>query len=118
MYGLISLTRKYLLPHLQPPTRTSFEETSHSLSEQFDAAQQLLDELRLRPRFPLPNSRILFELQDERLLRVRRRPTMDRLESIADVRGKIIPGRLRNHAADYTFPQGILFRPVFRLRKI
>lgn len=46
MYGLAALTRKYLLPHLQPPTKTSFEETSHNLSEQFDAAQALLDDLK------------------------------------------------------------------------
>ena len=46
MYGLVSLTKKYLLPHLQPPTRSSFESTSHDLSEQFDAAQLLLEELK------------------------------------------------------------------------
>lgn len=55
MYGLASLAQKYLLPHLQPPTRTSFEQTSSSLSEQFDAAQSLLEEIKLQTK----------ELQDD-----------------------------------------------------
>lgn len=46
VYGLTALARKYLTPHLQPPSSTAFQETSASLAEQYDAAQAALDELR------------------------------------------------------------------------
>lgn len=46
MYGMASLARKYLLPHLQPPTTTSFQQTSTELAEQFDEASKLLAELQ------------------------------------------------------------------------
>ncbi|KAK1923138.1 peroxisomal membrane anchor protein conserved region-domain-containing protein [Papiliotrema laurentii] len=45
VYGLTALARKYLVPHLRPPTTSSFQQTSQSLSEQYDAAQASLDEL-------------------------------------------------------------------------
>jgi len=38
--------QKYLLPHLQPPSTTSFQSTSASLSEQYDEAARLLSELQ------------------------------------------------------------------------
>ena len=38
--------QKYLVPHLKPPTTSSFQQTSTSLEEQYDKAQSLLDELK------------------------------------------------------------------------
>ncbi|GJJ08774.1 hypothetical protein Clacol_002993 [Clathrus columnatus] len=46
MYGVISLARKYLLPHLQPPTVTAYEADKDALNAQFDAAEALLKELQ------------------------------------------------------------------------
>ncbi|GHJ87407.1 hypothetical protein NliqN6_3809 [Naganishia liquefaciens] len=48
MYGMISLAKKFLLPHLQPPTTTEFERTSTDLTAQFDEATQLLADLQKR----------------------------------------------------------------------
>lgn len=39
-------SQKYLLPHLQPPTTTSFQQTSAELASQFDEASKLLAELQ------------------------------------------------------------------------
>jgi peroxin-14 len=38
--------KKYLAPHLKPPSSTAFQETSSELSAQYDAAQSALDELK------------------------------------------------------------------------
>ncbi|KAJ9109688.1 hypothetical protein QFC19_001918 [Naganishia cerealis] len=46
MYGMISLAKKFLLPHLRPPTTTAFEQTSTDLTAQFDEATQLLADLQ------------------------------------------------------------------------
>ncbi|ORY27994.1 peroxisomal membrane anchor protein conserved region-domain-containing protein [Naematelia encephala] len=46
VYGLTALARKYLLPHLQPPSSTSFQSTSAELSAQYDEASTLLKELQ------------------------------------------------------------------------
>ncbi|CAK9785612.1 hypothetical protein CC85DRAFT_272469 [Cutaneotrichosporon oleaginosum] len=46
VYGLTALARKYLTPHLKPPSSTAFQETSASLAEQYDAAQAALDDLK------------------------------------------------------------------------
>ncbi|GMK59191.1 hypothetical protein CspeluHIS016_0702060 [Cutaneotrichosporon spelunceum] len=46
VYGLTALARKYLAPHLKPPSSTAFQETSASLAEQYDAAQAALDDLK------------------------------------------------------------------------
>ncbi|CAK5280554.1 unnamed protein product [Mycena citricolor] len=45
-YGAVSLFKKYLLPHLQPPTSTAYEEDRDALTAQFDAAEALLKELQ------------------------------------------------------------------------
>jgi len=37
MFGIVSLVRKYLLPHLRPPEQTAFESSRDALTEQFDA---------------------------------------------------------------------------------
>ncbi|WWC72753.1 uncharacterized protein I206_106717 [Kwoniella pini CBS 10737] len=45
VYGLSVLAKKYLLPHLQPPSTTSFQDTSSSLTSQYDEASKLLTDL-------------------------------------------------------------------------
>ncbi|KAL5534152.1 hypothetical protein ACEPAG_613 [Sanghuangporus baumii] len=46
MFGAVSLARKYLMPHLRPPTSTAYEEDRDALTEQFDAAEKLLKEIQ------------------------------------------------------------------------
>lgn len=38
--------KKYLLPHLQPPSSTAYEQDRDSLNAQFDAAEALLKEIQ------------------------------------------------------------------------
>ncbi|EKM83825.1 hypothetical protein AGABI1DRAFT_117296 [Agaricus bisporus var. burnettii JB137-S8] len=45
-YGAISLFKKYLQPHLQPPTASAYEEDRDALNAQFDAAEALLKEIQ------------------------------------------------------------------------
>lgn len=45
-YGAISLFKKYLLPHLKPPTATAYEQDRDALTAQFDAAEALLKEIQ------------------------------------------------------------------------
>ena len=45
-YGAVSLFKKYLLPHLQPPSSTAYEEDRDALTAQFDAAEALLKEIQ------------------------------------------------------------------------
>ncbi|KAJ7631008.1 hypothetical protein FB45DRAFT_990856 [Roridomyces roridus] len=45
-YGAVALFKKYLLPHLQPPTSTAYEEDRNALTAQFDAAEALLKEIQ------------------------------------------------------------------------
>ncbi|KAF8168038.1 hypothetical protein B0H34DRAFT_804053 [Crassisporium funariophilum] len=45
-YGAVSLFKKYLFPHLQPPTSTAYEEDRDALEAQFDAAEALLKEIQ------------------------------------------------------------------------
>lgn len=46
MYGAVALARKYLLPHLKPPSSTVYEEDRDALTAQFDAAEALLKEIQ------------------------------------------------------------------------
>ncbi|KAL1739849.1 hypothetical protein HDZ31DRAFT_48674 [Schizophyllum fasciatum] len=46
MYGAVSLFKKYLAPHLQPPDSTAYEEDRDALTAQFDAAEALLKEIQ------------------------------------------------------------------------
>ncbi|KAJ8469443.1 hypothetical protein ONZ45_g16888 [Pleurotus djamor] len=46
MYGAAAVLRKYLLPHLQPPSSTAYEGDRDALTAQFDAAEQLLKEIQ------------------------------------------------------------------------
>ncbi|KAJ7706100.1 peroxisomal membrane anchor protein conserved region-domain-containing protein, partial [Mycena rosella] len=45
-YGAVALFKKYLLPHLQPPTSTAYEQDRDALTTQFDAAEALLKEIQ------------------------------------------------------------------------
>ncbi|KAJ7254035.1 hypothetical protein B0H12DRAFT_1115652 [Mycena haematopus] len=45
-YGAVALFKKYLLPHLQPPTSTAYEADRDALTSQFDAAEALLKEIQ------------------------------------------------------------------------
>ncbi|KAI0257559.1 hypothetical protein BJV78DRAFT_1349405 [Lactifluus subvellereus] len=44
-YGTIALARKYLFPHLQPPSSTAYQEDRDALTAQFDAAEAILKEI-------------------------------------------------------------------------
>lgn len=44
-YGAVSLFRKYLLPHLKPPTATAYEQDRDALTAQFDVAEALLKDI-------------------------------------------------------------------------
>ncbi|KAH7931049.1 hypothetical protein BV22DRAFT_1101415 [Leucogyrophana mollusca] len=45
-YGAASLFKKFLLPHLRPPTATAYEQDRDALTAQFDAAEALLKEIQ------------------------------------------------------------------------
>jgi peroxin-14 len=45
MYGLLTLSKKYLLPHLRPPTQSAFLSTSQSLADQNEQLEELLSQL-------------------------------------------------------------------------
>ncbi|THH30080.1 hypothetical protein EUX98_g4105 [Antrodiella citrinella] len=45
-YGAVSLFRKYISPHLRPPSATAYEEDRDALTAQFDAAEALLKEIQ------------------------------------------------------------------------
>ncbi|KAG7450443.1 uncharacterized protein BT62DRAFT_1001265 [Guyanagaster necrorhizus] len=45
-YGAVALFKKYLLPHLQPPSTTAYEQDRDALNAQFDAAEALLKEIQ------------------------------------------------------------------------
>jgi len=46
VYGAVSLFKKYLQPHLQPPSTTAYEQDRDALTAQFDAAEALLKEIQ------------------------------------------------------------------------
>ncbi|KAH7883657.1 hypothetical protein F5I97DRAFT_1938352 [Phlebopus sp. FC_14] len=45
-YGFVSLFKKFMLPHLRPPTATAYEQDRDTLTAQFDAAETLLKEIQ------------------------------------------------------------------------
>ncbi|KAI0067728.1 hypothetical protein BV25DRAFT_1834756 [Artomyces pyxidatus] len=45
-YGAAALARKYLIPHLKPPTSTAYEADRDAMTAQFDAAEALLKEIQ------------------------------------------------------------------------
>ncbi|KZW02611.1 hypothetical protein EXIGLDRAFT_829141 [Exidia glandulosa HHB12029] len=46
MYGLASLARKYLWPHMQPPASTAYEADRDALAAQFDAVAALVADMQ------------------------------------------------------------------------
>ncbi|KAJ1311079.1 hypothetical protein OPQ81_009583 [Rhizoctonia solani] len=46
MYGLAALARKYVIPHLKPPSEDAFEATTSQLTAQFDEAAALLKQIQ------------------------------------------------------------------------
>ncbi|KAG8773586.1 peroxisomal membrane protein pex14 [Ceratobasidium sp. 428] len=46
MYGVAALAKKYIMPHLQPPSEDAFEATSSQLTAQFDEAATLLKQIQ------------------------------------------------------------------------
>ncbi|KAJ7070961.1 peroxisomal membrane anchor protein conserved region-domain-containing protein [Mycena amicta] len=62
-YGAVALFKKYLLPHLQPPTSTAYEEDRDALTAQFDAAEALLKEIQAESAAV----RVAVEAQKERI---------------------------------------------------
>lgn len=46
MYGITALARKYIVPHLQPPSEDAFEATASQLNAQFDEAAALLKQIQ------------------------------------------------------------------------
>ncbi|KAI0721269.1 hypothetical protein C8T65DRAFT_825844 [Cerioporus squamosus] len=45
-YGAAALFRKYVLPHLRPPSVTAYEQDKDAMAAQFDAAEALLKEIQ------------------------------------------------------------------------
>jgi len=45
-YGAIALFRKYLLPHLRPPSSTAYEQDRDDLQAAFDAAEAMLKDIQ------------------------------------------------------------------------
>jgi hypothetical protein len=45
-YGAVALFKKFLLPHLKPPSATAYEQDRDALTAQFDAAEALLKEIQ------------------------------------------------------------------------
>ncbi|CDO76640.1 hypothetical protein BN946_scf184868.g54 [Trametes cinnabarina] len=45
-YGAVALFKKYVAPHLKPPSATAYEEDKDALTAQFDAAEALLKEIQ------------------------------------------------------------------------
>ncbi|KZT05941.1 uncharacterized protein LAESUDRAFT_654987 [Laetiporus sulphureus 93-53] len=62
-YGAVSLFKKYVLPHLQPPSSTAYESDKDSLTAQFDAAEALLKEIQTESAA----IRVAVEQQNERI---------------------------------------------------
>ncbi|QRV76301.1 peroxisomal membrane anchor protein (Pex14) [Ceratobasidium sp. AG-Ba] len=46
VYGVAALARKYIVPHLQPPSEDAFEATTSQLNAQFDEAAALLKQIQ------------------------------------------------------------------------
>ncbi|KAI0800904.1 hypothetical protein C8Q74DRAFT_1454470 [Fomes fomentarius] len=65
-YGAISLFRKYVSPHLQPPSTTAYEQDKDAMAAQFDAAEALLKEIQAETAAV----RTAVEEQNQRVIKV------------------------------------------------
>ncbi|KAL7285178.1 hypothetical protein ACG7TL_000271 [Trametes sanguinea] len=77
-YGAIALFRKYVSPHLKPPSATAYEEDKDAMNAQFDAAEALLKEIQAETAAV----RAAVEEQNERVIRV----TEDVENAVKDMR--------------------------------
>ncbi|KAJ7225446.1 hypothetical protein GGX14DRAFT_638792, partial [Mycena pura] len=62
-YSAVAIFKKYLLPHLRPPTSTAYEADRDALTAQFDAAEALLKEIQAESTA----MRVAVEAQRERI---------------------------------------------------
>ena len=106
-YGAISLFKKYLLPHLKPPSATAYEQDRDALTAQFDAAEALLKEIQAETvsvRAAVDEQRervdqasrdvqdIVVEMrQGEAKTRDEMREIRDEIENIRDMLPKVVP---------------------------
>lgn len=65
-YGAVSLFRKYVVPHLRPPSSTAYEEDRDALTAQFDAAEAILKEMQAETKAV----RAAVEEEKEKVLKV------------------------------------------------
>ncbi|KAI0756640.1 hypothetical protein C8Q80DRAFT_1340485 [Daedaleopsis nitida] len=77
-YGAVSLFRKFVLPHLQPPSATAYEQDKDAMAAQFDAAEALLKEIQAETAAV----RVAVEEQNEKVTKV----TQDVEAAVKDMR--------------------------------
>ncbi|KAI0639763.1 peroxisomal membrane anchor protein conserved region-domain-containing protein [Trametes polyzona] len=77
-YGAAALFRKYVMPHLKPPSATAYEEDKDAMSAQFDAAEALLKEIQAETAAV----RTAVEEQNEKVVKV----TEDVENAVKDMR--------------------------------
>ncbi|KAL1951643.1 hypothetical protein VTO73DRAFT_792 [Trametes versicolor] len=65
-YGAAALFRKYVSPHLKPPSATAYEEDKDAMAAQFDAAEALLKEIQAETAAV----RVAVEEQNEKVTKV------------------------------------------------
>ncbi|RSH87071.1 peroxisomal membrane protein pex14 [Saitozyma podzolica] len=111
LYGLTSLARKYLLPHLRPPSSTAFQQTSSDLTAQYDEAARLLSELQtqteaLQAGLEGERERVRVAVEDvEEAVRGVREGEERWREEMREIRGEVesvrelVPRLIEKHAA-------------------
>ncbi|KAI0830672.1 peroxisomal membrane anchor protein conserved region-domain-containing protein [Trametes gibbosa] len=77
-YGAAALFRKYVMPHLKPPSATAYEEDKDAMTAQFDAAEALLKEIQAETAAV----RVAVEEQNEKVAKV----TADVDSAVKDMR--------------------------------
>ncbi|RPD64936.1 hypothetical protein L227DRAFT_519553 [Lentinus tigrinus ALCF2SS1-6] len=84
-YGTAALFRKYVLPHLKPPSATAYEQDKDAMAAQFDAAEALLKEIQAETAAV----RTAVEEQNEKVAKV----TQDVEDAVKDMRDNEIKTR-------------------------
>ncbi|KAH9847355.1 peroxisomal membrane anchor protein conserved region-domain-containing protein [Lenzites betulinus] len=77
-YGAAALFRKYVAPHLKPPSATAYEEDKDAMTAQFDAAEALLKEIQAETAAV----RVAVDEQNEKVAKV----TADVESAVKDMR--------------------------------
>ncbi|EKM61178.1 uncharacterized protein PHACADRAFT_134491 [Phanerochaete carnosa HHB-10118-sp] len=65
VYGAVALFKKYVKPHLSPPSATAYEEDRDALTAQFDAAETMLKEIQMETN----TVRLVVEEQREKIVK-------------------------------------------------